>query len=234
MMSVMERYSRQVMLPEIGVEGQEALRRAKVLVVGAGGLGSPVALYLVGAGVGCVGLMDSDVVGLSNLQRQILYDELQLGQAKVNMAARRLHALNGEVQVDAYSLNLDAGNAEAIISGYDVVMDCCDNYPTRYLIDDTCYRLGKPWVHGGIGEMCGRVSVFNHRQGRRFEELYVEREYLCSLPRGAGGVIGPVAGVVGAMQACEAIKIIIGMSSPLDGAVFTIDMRTMLTNIIEI
>ena len=172
-----ERYARQEMLPEIGRGGQEKLRRARVLVVGAGGLGVPVATYLVGAGVGHVGLVDNDVVGLDNLHRQVLYTEAEVGMPKAEMAARRLRQLNSAVEVEAHVCRLEEGNADALVGRYELVVDACDNYATRYLLDRVCAAQGKPCVYGAIEGFCGQVSVFSHRPGAKsYRDLYPEEE----------------------------------------------------------
>ena len=217
------------MLPGIGTEGQLRLRNASVLLVGAGGLGAAVATYLCGAGVGRIGIADNDVVSLSNLQRQTLYTEAQIGLPKVFMAAERLKAMNSDVRVETFPEGIHAGNAESIISGFDFVMDCCDNFPTRYLIDDVCAKLGKTWVHGAISEFAGQVTVFGAAGARRYSELYPDREYLCGLPRSVRGVIGAVPGFIGCLQACEAIKLITGIGEALDGRMLTIDCLAMTT-----
>lgn len=229
----MKRYSRQTMLPEIGEAGQSRLREAKVLVVGLGGLGSPVATYLTGAGVGTIGLVDADVVSESNLQRQVLYTEAQIGQPKVDCAVGRLAALSRHTRFECYPCFLTPENAEEIIARFDLVVDCCDNFATRYLIDDTCARLGRTWVYGSIGAFRGQVAVLNGRAGVRYSDIYPDREALAAMPSSSGGVIGPVPGVVGAIQANEAIKIIAGFDEPLDGRLFTIDLKTLQTNIIS-
>ncbi len=229
-----ERFSRQTMLPEIGPEGQRRLSRARVLIVGVGGLGSAAATYLTGAGVGTIGLADNDHVSLSNLQRQVLYTEASVGRLKTEVAVERLASQSAATHFELYPQGLTPDNAADIINGYDVVLDCCDNYPTRYLIDDTCAALGKPWVHGSIGAFAGRVAVFNHRSGIRYSQLLPDREALCSLPRTTAGVIGVVPGVVGTLQASEAIKLIAGFGELLDGRLFTIDLKTLETNTFDI
>ena len=154
------RYERQIMLPEIRTGGQERLRAARVLVVGTGGLGSPVSLYLAGAGIGHIGLVDDDEVSTTNLHRQVLYAEAEVGLPKVVLAARRLRALNSDVDVKPYACRLTPDNAAGMIQGYDIVVDACDNYPTRYLLNDVCRAQGKPYVYGAIEGFCGQVSVF--------------------------------------------------------------------------
>ena len=222
-----DRYVRQTMLPQIGAEGQQRLRNSSVLIVGLGGLGSAVATYLAGAGVGTLGLADADTVSLSNLQRQTLYTEAQIGTPKTDAARDRLAAMSSDVVLRLHPEGITPENAEEIIAGYDLVVDCCDNFPTRYLIDDVCTALGKPWVYGSIGEFHGQVSVFNHTTGRRYAELYPMRDELCALPRTTAGVIGTVPGFIGCLEASEAIKVITGAGETLEGRLFTIDMLTM-------
>lgn len=232
MMDSTERYARQTMLREIGPEGQRRLAEASVLVVGVGGLGSPAALYLTGAGVGRLGLADPDRVSESNLQRQTLYTESQIGRPKTEAARERLSALCSQTRFTCYDEGLTAENAREVIEGYDLVVDCCDNFPTRYLIDDACAACGKPWVHGSIGEFQGQVALFNGRSGRRYAELYPDREALCRRPRTTSGVLGTVPGVIGTLEASEAIKWIVGFGEPLDGRLFTLDLKTLQTEII--
>lgn len=226
------RYARQTMLPEIGAEGQRRLAAASVLVVGVGGLGSPVALYLAGAGVGRLGLADPDTVSESNLQRQVLYTEAQLGRPKTEAARERLAALSSTTRFDLHPAGLTAENARALVADYDLVVDCCDNFATRYLLDDACAATGRPWVYGSIGAFHGQVSLFNGRLHRRYAELYPDRETLCALPRTTAGVLGTVPGVVGAIEASEAVKWLVGFGEPLEGRLFTIDLKTMQTEII--
>ena len=232
MMDSTERYARQTMLREIGPEGQRRLAEASVLVVGVGGLGSPAALYLTGAGVGRLGLADPDRVSESNLQRQTLYTESQIGRPKTEAARERLSALCSQTRFTCYDEGLTAENAREVIEGYDLVVDCCDNFPTRYLIDDACAACGKPWVHGSIGEFQGQVALFNGRSGRRYAELYPDREALCVRPRTTSGVLGTVPGVIGTLEASEAIKWVVGFGEPLDGRLFTLDLKTLQTEII--
>ncbi len=229
----LERYSRQTMLKEFGEEGQRKLLSSSVLLVGVGGLGSAVATYLTGAGVGRIGLMDADEVSLSNLQRQILYTEPELGAPKAETAKRRLSAMSSMVKFDVIPEMISEENAAEIISRYDLVVDCCDNFPTRFLLDDVCAKLGKTWIHGTIGEFHGQVTVFNYKHHRRYEELYPERDALCALPRKPGGVIGVVPGIVGCVEAAEAIKILAGFGEVLENRLFTIDVKDMVTAVID-
>lgn len=227
-----ERYSRQTMLPEIGEAGQKKLSRARVLIVGAGGLGSPAALYLTAAGVGTVGLVDDDVVSESNLQRQILYTEAEVGLPKVECAQRRLSGLNSNTHVVCHPTRLTAQNAYSIIDGYDLVVDGCDNAATRYLIDEVCACQGKPYVYGAIAEFRGQVSVFNYRGGPRYSDLYPRPETLP--PPSTGSVVGVLPGIVGCTEAAEAIKIIIGCGEVLSGKLYLIDLLSLRHEIIEI
>lgn len=229
-----ERYARQIMLPEIGEEGQLCLSQAKVLIVGLGGLGAPVANYLTGAGVGTIGLCDPDRVSLSNLQRQTLYTTEELGQPKVYAAVKRLHAMNTEVNFRIHPQGLTDENASNIVSGYDLVMDCTDNFKTRFLIDEVCKSLDTPWIHGAIGEFYGQVSVMNHPACRRhLANLFPDRDYYLSLPQTVKGVMGAVPGVIGSIQACEAIKAIAGCGILLAGKLFTINLLTLQTETID-
>lgn len=161
------RYDRQMILPEIGEDGQQKLKQAKVLIVGVGGLGSPIVLYLTGAGVGCIGLVDDDVVSISNLQRQVLYSEKELGKPKAICAAERLSALNSEITIRTYPIRLTEENAQEIISQYDIVVDGCDNFSTRYLINDICAEMGKVYVYGAICGFEGQVSVFHYGEEKK-------------------------------------------------------------------
>lgn len=234
MRNIYDKYSRQTMLPEFGEEGQLRLFNAKVLIVGLGGLGTPVALYLTGAGVGKIGLCDPDYVSLSNLQRQVLYIHAQIDMPKTLCARNELRKLNHDVGFDIHYDGLTEKNAMEIISQYDLVIDCTDNFETRYLIDDTCHAAGIPWVHGAISEFAGEVSVMNHGENpRRFIDLYPDREALLSEPKKTTGVIGAVPGVIGSIQASEAIKLIVGLGPTLSGKLFTIDLMTLQTNLID-
>lgn len=228
-----QRYSRQTMLAEIGADGQRRLSQAAVLIVGLGGLGSAAATYLAGAGVGRLGLCDNDTVSLSNLQRQMLYDSRGVGLAKTDEACRRLSAQSPHIRFDLYPQGLTADNADDIIGQYDIVMDCTDNYRTRYIIDDACARCGKPWVYGSIGEFDGQVAIFGAASGVRYSDLYPERGELCALDGQTRGVLGAVPGVVGAIQASEAIKMICRFGTPLYGKLFTINLKSLSTSVFE-
>ena len=221
-----ERYSRNINLPEVGEEGQEKLLGARVLVVGGGGLGSPVALYLAAAGVGRIGLVDFDRLELSNLQRQVLYRMSDLGRPKVEAAARAAAALNPDVQVVPYQTRLSPEKAQEIMAGYDLVVDCPDNFPTRYLVNDACVLARKPLVEGSIFRFEGQVTVFLPGRGC----------YCCLYPlppptdlvsASAAGPLGVVPGVIGVIQATEALKLILGIGEPLVGRLVLYDALRM-------
>lgn len=225
------RYDRQTMLPEIGEAGQKLLKEAKVLIVGVGGLGSPIALYLAGAGVGCIGLVDDDVVSISNLQRQVLYSEKELGKRKAVCAAERLVALNSEITVRPYPTRLTEENANEIISEYDMVVDGCDNFATRYLINDCCVRLGIPYIYGAICGFEGQVSVFNYGTDKKsYRDLYPDEAEMLRMPPPFKGVMGITPAVVGSIEATEVLKVIGGFGDVLAGKLWTIDLRTLQTN----
>ena len=229
-----DRYSRQTMLPGFGREGQEKLAASRVLVAGAGGLGCAATIYLAGAGVGHITVADADTVSLSNLQRQVLYGEHQTGLPKAHAAVERLHALNGSIELKAVPEFITAANAGALAAAHDLVIDCTDNFATRYLIDDACAAAGVPWVYGSIGEFGGQLSLFCGPSGTRYTDLYPERELLCAAPRRTLGVLGAVPGVLGAMQAAEAVKYLLGMGESLDGRLFCIDLLTFQSTVLEI
>lgn len=229
----MDRYSRQIMLPEIGIEGQEKLSKASVLIVGLGGLGSPVAFYLTAAGVGRIGLCDNDRVSISNLQRQILYSEQSEGQSKVLSAQCRLTELSSATKFVLLTEGLNPANAEETISEYDLVIDCTDNHSTRYLIDDTCLKLGKTWIYGAIEGFEGRVATFL-KDGFRYADLYPERDILSNCPDSTGGVIGPLPGIIGSLQAAEAIKLICGFGETLAGKLLIFNLNKITIKILDL
>lgn len=227
------RYDRQRILPEIGEEGQRKLKEAKVLIVGVGGLGSPIALYLAGAGIGCIGLVDDDAVSISNLQRQVLYTEKELGKPKALCAAERLIALNSEISVKPYPFRLTEENALDIIGEgeYDIIVDGCDNFTTRYLIDDICKKLEKPYVYGAICGFEGQVSVFHYGEMKKsYRDLYPDEEEMRRMPPPPKGVMGVTPAVVGSIEATEVLKIIGGFGDILAGKLWTIDLRTLQSN----
>ena len=227
----MERYSRQTMLPEIGEVGQLKLKAAKVLIVGVGGLGSPIALYLAGAGVGTIGLADDDEVSLSNLQRQILYTEEEVGDLKAICASMRISALNREIKVNACPGRLSKENARDLIGQYDIIVDGCDNFATRYLLSDVCSELGKPYVYGAICGFEGQVSVFNYGNRKKsYRDLYPDEEEMKRMSPPSKGVMGITPAVVGSIEATEVLKIICGFGDVLAGELWTIDLRTLQSN----
>lgn len=224
-----KRYDRHIILPQIGEDGQNKLLQAKVLIVGAGGLGSPVLQYLVAAGVGIIGIVDSDVVSLSNLQRQILYKEDQIGSLKVEKAKETLLQLNSDVQINTYPVILDHSNADRIIANYDIVVGATDNFSSRKCIDKVTKMQGKTFVHGSIGEFEGQVSVFNYKNGPSYFDLYNETPDESTL---SIGVLGVLPGIIGSMQACEVIKIIIGEGDILSGKLLVYDALSVNCNVI--
>ena len=218
------RYSRHLLLPEVGAEGQRHLLDARVAIIGAGGLGSPVALYLAAAGVGTIGVVDNDVVDASNLQRQILHDLHRVGEHKVESARQTLTALNSDVKVEGHSTRLDATNAIDILSRYDVIVDGTDNFPTRYLINDASLHLGTPVVHGSIFRFDGQVSVFSPYEGPCYRCLFPEPPPPELAPNCAeAGVLGVLPGIIGSIQAAEAIKVILGIGTTLTGRLLLYD-----------
>ena len=218
------RYARHLVLPEVGLDGQCRLKSARVLVVGAGGLGSPVALYLAAAGVGTLGLVDFDEVDATNLQRQILHGESDVGRLKLDSARDRLAETNPHVQVVAHGARLSSGNALSVLADYDVVVDGTDNFPTRYLVNDACVMLRKPNVYGSVHRWEGQVSVFATEGGPCYRCLFREPPPPGLVPNCAeGGVLGVVPGVVGSLQALETVKLILGQGSPLAGRLLIFD-----------
>ena len=222
------RYARHLSLPEVGPEGQRLLNEASILVVGAGGLGSPALLYLAAAGIGRIGIIDDDSVDLSNLQRQVLHGTSAVGEAKVISAERRLNDLNPEVTIEAYEARRGVVNALDLIDGFDLVIDGSDNFSTRYLISDVCEILGKPWVFGSIHRFEGQVTTFNLDGGPNYRDLFPKTPPPGLAPNCAeAGVLGVLPGIVGSIQATEAIKIILGVGEPLSGRLLVIDALGM-------
>ena len=222
------RYQRHILLPEVGVAGQAKLLGARVLMLGAGGLGSPAALYLAAAGVGTIGIVDMDEVDASNLQRQILHNLDRIGDRKVDSAKKTLSLLNPDVDVVTYDTRLDASNIIDIMTGYDVVVDGADNFPSRYLLNDASVKLGIPVVHGSIFRFEGMVSVFDPLHGPTYRDMVPEPPPAELAPSCAeAGVLGVLPGIVGTIQAVEAIKIILGLGDPLIGRILAIDTIEM-------
>lgn len=210
------RYSRHLIMPEVGMDGQLKLKAASVLCIGAGGLGSPVAMYLAAAGVGRIGIVDFDVVDHSNLQRQVIHGTPDVGRPKLDSARDRLYAINPEVVVETHNVALSSENALPLLAGYDIIVDGTDNFPTRYLVNDACVLLGKPNVYGSIFRFEGQASVFATKDGPCYRCLYPEPPPPGLVPSCAeGGVLGVLPGVIGTIQATEAVKLIIGVGEPL-------------------
>ena len=223
-----QRYSRHLIMPEVGMEGQRKLKAASVLLIGAGGLGSPLAMYLAAAGIGRIGLVDYDTVSYSNLQRQIIHGTSDVGRPKLESAKDRIKEINPYVQVDTYELPLTSENALEILEPYDVIIDGTDNFPTRYLTNDACVLLGKPNVYGSIFRFEGQASVFDATDGPCYRCLFPEPPPPGLVPSCAeGGVLGILPGTVGAIQATEAIKLILGKGKTLKGRLLLYDALNM-------
>jgi sulfur-carrier protein adenylyltransferase/sulfurtransferase len=213
-----ERYSRHLILPEVGLEGQKRLKAASILCVGTGGLGSPLLLYLAAAGVGRLGIVDFDVVDFSNLQRQVIHGTSWVGKPKIESAKNRILEINPYCQVDLYETQFTSENALKIAEPYDIIIDGTDNFPTRYLVNDTCVLLNKPNVYGSIFRFEGQATVFNYEGGPNYRDLYPEPPPPGLVPSCAeGGVLGILPGIIGVIQATEAIKIILGQGTTLSG-----------------
>jgi molybdopterin/thiamine biosynthesis adenylyltransferase/rhodanese-related sulfurtransferase len=234
------RYSRHIILPEFGEAGQAKLKNAKVLIIGAGGLGSPLLLYLTAAGVGTIGIVDFDNIELSNLQRQLLFSEDDLGKSKVQAAYDRLKSLNSNIEFRLYEEKLTSNNALEILKDYDVIADGTDNFPTRYLVNDACVMLDKPNVYGSIYRFEGQVSVFNYvnnegDRGPNYRDLFPKPPPPEMVPNCAeGGVLGVLAGIIGSMQANEVIKLITGIGNTLSGRLFIIDTLSFETRTVKL
>ncbi len=222
-----ERYSRHLILPEVGLEGQKRLKAASVLCIGTGGLGSPLLLYLAAAGIGRLGIVDFDVVDSSNLQRQVIHGTSWVGKPKIASAKNRILEINPHCQVDLYETRLSAENALDMMAPYDIVVDGTDNFPTRYLVNDACVLLNKPNVYGSIYRFEGQATVFNYQEGPNYRDLYPEPPPPGLVPSCAeGGVLGILPGIIGVIQATETIKIILGQGTTLNG-------RLLLFNALE-
>ncbi|MFP6638072.1 MAG: molybdopterin-synthase adenylyltransferase MoeB [Nitrospinaceae bacterium] len=222
------RYSRHLLLPEVGVEGQEKICNSKVLLIGTGGLGSPLALYLAAAGVGNLGMIDFDVVDFSNLQRQVVHGESTVGKLKVDSAKARISDLNSSINVTTYNMRLSSENVMKIFADYDIIVDGTDNFPTRYLANDACVLLKKPYIYGCILRFDGQASVFDSRVGPCYRCLFPEPPPPGLVPSCAeGGVIGILPGIVGLIQANEVIKLVLGIGDSLVGRLLLFDALTM-------
>lgn len=228
------RYNSQIILPQVGSDGQWKLKNSKVLIIGAGGLGSPAALYLAGAGVGTLGIMDADIVSLSNLQRQIIHNTENTGLNKAESAKQALRKLNDKITVRAYSYFLTAENAEEVIGGYDFIIDASDNFETKFLINDTCVLLKKPFCHAGIVRFEGQVMTYIPEKYPCYRCIFEEIPERGIVPDcSQAGIIGAVAGIIGSIQALETIKYLLGVGELLTGKIFIIDGLTMKTRIAE-
>jgi sulfur-carrier protein adenylyltransferase/sulfurtransferase len=223
-----ERYSRHLILPEVGVDGQKRLKAASVLCIGTGGLGSPLLLYLAAAGIGRIGIVDFDVVDTSNLQRQVIHSTSWVGKPKIESAKNRILEINPHCQIDLYEERLSSENALQIVEPYDVVVDGTDNFPTRYLVNDACVLLGKPNVYGSIFRFEGQATVFNYQDGPNYRDLYPEPPPPGLVPSCAeGGVLGILPGIIGVIQATETVKIILGQGETLSGRLMLYDALNM-------
>jgi len=223
-----ERFSRHIILPEVGLEGQKRLKAASVCCIGTGGLGSPLLLYLAAAGIGRIGIVDFDVVDRSNLQRQVIHGSAWVGKRKIESAKNRILDINPYCLVDLYETRLTSANAVEILSPYDVIVDGTDNFPTRYLVNDACVLLGKPNVYGSIFRFEGQASVFNYQDGPNYRDLFPEPPPPGMVPSCAeGGVLGVLCGIIGSIQATETVKIILGAGDTLSGRLLLYDALKM-------
>lgn len=233
-----KRYSRHIIMPEVGIEGQRKLKAASILLIGTGGLGSPTALYLAAAGIGRIGLVDYDVVDESNLQRQIIHGVSTVGIRKIDSAEKRLKDLNPDIQIDKYNVPLTSDNALELFEPYDVIVDGTDNFPTRYLVNDACVKLGKPNVYGSIFRFEGQLSVFYaeaHDEAPCYRCMFPEPPPPGLVPSCAeGGVLGILPGTIGTLQATEAIKLILGIGKPMIGRMLLYDALDMEFNTIKV
>ncbi|NMM93574.1 thiazole biosynthesis adenylyltransferase ThiF [Bifidobacterium oedipodis] len=223
-----ERYSRHLILRGLGVKGQKKLLASSVLIIGAGGLGSPVALYLAAAGVGHIGLVDGDVVDLSNLQRQIIHTTERIGQPKVDSAAKAMRSLNPDVTVTTHHMLVDAGNIAQLIEPYDLVVDATDNFAAKFLINDACVLADKPFIHAGVVGFAGQVMTIRPHEGPCYRCIFRDMPAAGEVPTcRQAGVLGAVVGVIGSLEATEAVKLIVGVGEPLIGRMLTVDALTM-------
>jgi adenylyltransferase/sulfurtransferase len=230
-----QRYSRHLMIPDVGMAGQRRLKQSSVLIIGSGGLGSPVALYLAAAGIGRIGIVDFDVVDSSNLQRQVIHSSASVGQLKVESARQRMLGLNPFIQVDAYNEVFDSQNAEKISAGYDILIDGTDNFPTRYLLNDLAVLTGRPFIYGSIFRFEGQVSVFDARSGPCYRCLFPEPPPPGIIPScSQAGVFGVLPATIGSLQATETLKIILGIGEPLIGKLLLYDALDVSTQTIRL
>lgn len=228
------RYSRQITLPEFGKKGQQKLNDASIMIIGAGGLGVPVSQYLAAAGIGKITLIDDDKIELSNLHRQVLYTESDIGQQKAIRASEKLLEMNSTIKVEAIDERLDANNALSLLEGYNVIIDCTDNFPTRYLANDAAYLLDTPLVYGAIYRYEGQVSVFNYQDGPNYRDLFPHPPNPGEVPNCAeGGVLGVLPGIIGCLMANEVLKIVTGIGDALSGKLLMFDAKSSTTQHIK-
>jgi len=222
----MRRYHRQMILPNFGAEGQSKLQKSRVLVIGAGGLGVPVLQYLTAAGVGHIGILDHDQIDITNLHRQVLYTEAEVGQSKAAIAHKKMQELNSEIHIEAFHTSIASENAEELIDAYDIVVDCTDNFPTRYLVNDACFLFSKPLIYGAIYRWEGQVSVFNHKGSANYRDLFPNPPKPDEVPNcEEGGVVGVLPGIIGSMMANECIKLITGIGEVLTDQLLMYDAK---------
>ena len=230
----MNRYNRQIMLSEIGEEGQQKIRQSSVLVVGAGGLGSTVCPYLVAAGIGQLLIIDADTVSMDNLQRQVLYRENQVGKSKAMEAKNSLQGLNSEVEIIAFHDYFSPENAVELVKKADIVIDACDNFKTRYLINDICVSLDKPFIYGAISEFYGQLAVFNYNKGSTYRCLFPDEAEMIASQKDVVGVLGVLPAIIGSLQANEAIKLITNYGEPLVNKLFTINLKNNRVEVVVV
>lgn len=230
----MQRYTRQMTLPEVGLMGQIKLSEARIMVVGAGGLGVPVLQYLAGAGIGTIGVVDRENVELSNLHRQVLYRESDIGQPKAEVAAELINVRNSSITVVPTIARLDEENAIDLLKAYDVIVDCTDNFTARYLINDACIKLGKPLVFAAIYQFEGQLSVFNYKNGPTYRCLFPQPPLPSEVPNCAeAGVLGVLPGIMGLHQAGEVLKVILGMDEVCSGKLFCLNLKTLSSKMLS-
>ncbi len=230
-----QRYSRHILLAEVGVEGQEKLKRARILIVGAGGLGCPVLQYLTAAGVGKIGIIDPDVVSISNLQRQILYNDTEIGKPKVEIAVEKLSKQNPNVSFIAYNQYFTAKNAFSVVENFDLVVDCTDNRKTRYVINDVCIKANKPMVYGAIFQYEGQVAVFNYEEGKNLRDFFpAEPKSDSENVNQRIGLLGVMPAIIGSLQANEVLKIILKIGTPLKNKLFVINALDLTNYCFEV
>ncbi|HEX2935916.1 MAG TPA: HesA/MoeB/ThiF family protein [Bacteroidales bacterium] len=226
-------YDRHLIIPDFGIEAQEKLKAARILIAGAGGLGSPVAIYLAAAGVGNIGIADADVVSLSNLQRQIMYSYSDIGKSKVAVASQKLSVQNPFIQLHPYQLFLTEFIVDNIIKDYDVIIGALDNAPARYMLSDACIRQSKAYIHGAISNFTGQVTVFNYKGGKTYRDLFSEPLHPSNMSPTDKGVFAPLPGLIGTLMAAEVIKVITGCGEVLSGKMLVVDLKANLFQVVN-